>query len=332
MTQPLDPPIHPLDPEPLLDARKRWTRWLGPAVSVAVLIGIVWWFKHNHGDLVRIMDFLPKLSPLFWGVFIIGYLVGPVTDWVIFRRLWGISFWGILALLRKQVSNNILPSYSGELYFYTWARKHHELTHAPFGAVKDVAILSALTGNITTLILLIAAYPLFGSLIGGILSQSATLEMLGWSFHVSTFSLIAASFSFVMLSSTAIMFFRGSLFSLPKEELWYICLLVELRLIISTLVTAFLWHLIMPDIDLHWWLLFASIKLLLTRLPFIPNQDVLFASVATVLLSHAGLQAGHVTASALITLVWLVTILFTLTHVLFGLVLGIMDITSWSET
>lgn len=278
-------------------------RWLGPAISVGVLIASAVWFFRHQDEFARIQALIPA-SPIFWLVFFVGYLAGPVTDWVMFRRLWNIPFEGFLALMRKQLSNALLPSYSGEVYFYAWARKHRELTQAPFGAIKDVAILSALTGNIMTIVMLAVAYPLFGELLGGIKIQP-----------------FALSLGFITFSSIVIMFFRGLLFSLPAKELWFISALVLLRVMVNTFVTAMLWHLIMPSVDLSWWLLLSTIKLLLTRLPFVPNQDVLFATVSTALLIHA--HAGQI---KLTDLVWMVTIVTTLVHIVFGIILGVSDL------
>ncbi|MFX8381742.1 hypothetical protein ABTL77_20290, partial [Acinetobacter baumannii] len=85
----------------------------------------------------------------------------PFADWVIFRRLWGIPASGIFPLLKKLIGNELLPiNYVGEVYFYDWARRHVKIDASPFGAVKDVAILSALAGNVVTVIMLALTWPL----------------------------------------------------------------------------------------------------------------------------------------------------------------------------
>jgi hypothetical protein len=63
------------------------------------------------------------------------------------------------ALHKKRISNEVLLGYSGEAYFYAWARQRTQMVAAPFGAVKDVTILSAIAGNAITLIMMIAALP-----------------------------------------------------------------------------------------------------------------------------------------------------------------------------
>jgi len=292
-----DSPMPLLDPKPLIETGRKWSRWLGPMISVAVLVAIL--FQLHKLNIAEIRALVP-ITPLFWGVFVTAYFVGPVTDWLIFRHLWNIPVSGFFALMRKQVTNNLLPSYSGEVYFYAWARKRTELTGAPFGAIKDVAIISAVTANLVTLIMLGLAYPLFGSLLGGV--------------QIKTFAL---SIGFVTLSSLIVMIFRGRLFSLPRPKLWYVTAIVLLRIVTGTFCVALMWHLILPNVDLGWWLLLATIKLLLSRLPFVPNQDGLFASVAIALIG----QFQPVTQ-----LVAMVSIAFLLTHIGFGVILGVADL------
>jgi hypothetical protein len=286
-----------LDPEPLIETGRKWSRWLGPAISFAVLVAIL--FQMHKLNVTEIRALIP-VTPLFWMVFFVAYFVGPVADWFIFRHLWNVPPSGFFALVRKQVTNALLPSYSGEVYFYAWARKRTELTGTPFGAIKDVAILSAVTGNLVTLAMLAFAYPLFGSLLGGV--------------QIKTFAL---SIGFVTFSSLIVMVFRGRLFSLPRPQLWFVTAMVLLRILIGTFCVATMWHLIMPSSDLGWWLVLATIKLLLTRLPFVPNQDGLFASVAIALIG----QDQPVTQ-----LVAMVAIATLLTHIVFGVVLGLSDI------
>ena len=57
---------------------------------------------------------------------------------------------GLIALHKKRISNEVLLGYSGEAYFYAWARQRSQMVAAPFGAVKDVSILSAIAGNAIT--------------------------------------------------------------------------------------------------------------------------------------------------------------------------------------
>lgn len=276
-------------PDGWLSRAQRWTRWLGPLVSAAVLVAILFQLaKLNLHNMIAV--FRDNASAQFSLMFLAAYFVAPVTDWVIFRRLWRMPPVGFLAALRKQVANALLPSYSGEVYFYAWARDRQDLVGARFGAIKDVAILSALVGNLTTLVLLIAVYTQFSSLL-----RAA---------HIGTqITVFAWSIGFVALSSAVMMIFRGRLFQLPRRDLFFVAFVVLVRIVANTLLLALLWHLVLPQIALGWWVLMATIKMLLSRLPFVPNQEGLFAGVAILLMGHDQPLTQLVAAIAIGTLV-----------------------------
>ena len=46
----------------------------------------------------RILHMIPR-APAFWAVFATYYLTPPFIEWLIYRRLWGLPFSGLAALL-----------------------------------------------------------------------------------------------------------------------------------------------------------------------------------------------------------------------------------------
>ena len=174
-------------------------------------------------------------------------------------------------MLRKLVSNEILLGYSGEAYFYGWARQHANLSAAPFGAIKDVSILSALTGNAITLVMLAIAWPLVGSLVP----------------HVHARAIVESS-GLMISMSLIILAFRNKLFSLSHRELWMVFKVHVGRLVATTLLLGFLWHFALPEVPLVWLVLLATLQLLVSRLPFVPSKDLLFANLAVFLIGNDG--------------------------------------------
>jgi hypothetical protein len=124
-------------------------------------------------------------------------------------------------------------------------------------------------GNAATLAMVLAAWPF------------ANLLPLGGHGHELTLS-----FAVVMVSSGVVMLFRGRLFSLPRAELRFIFAAQIARIMVTTALSALMWHLVLPDVALSWWLMLATIRLLISRLPFLPNKDVVFAGLAVVLVGH----------------------------------------------
>jgi len=284
---------HIIDPKPLVEKSRNWPRYFGPAVSLMILAAALWQLRDL--DFTQIADLIPT-SPLFWLVFVIAYFQAPFSEWIMFRRLWGLPFSSMGALLRKFVSNEILLGYLGEVYFYAWARRHANVA-APFGAIKDVTILSALTGNIATIVMVIVAAPMISQLNLGISSRT-----------------FAWSIAFVMGTSILFLLLRRTLFTLLRAELLFVTNVHIARIISYAFLSALLWHLILPGVNFTYWLLLATMRQLLSRLPFMPNKDVIFVSLATF---FVGRDTEVVNAMALLAS------LTVAAHLLVGLTFGL---------
>jgi hypothetical protein len=254
-------------------------------------------------DFAKILGMVPT-SLTFWSLFAISYLIGPATDWFIFQRLWGVGASAFGALIRKLIYNEMLVGYFGEVYFYGWARHNLNFVTTPFGAVKDVAVLSAVAGNFTTLLFLGVAFPF--------------VRLLPLHDHVFA---IGFSLTFVVGTSLAVMLLRNSLFSLERKELKMVFAVHLFRIVATAVLSAALWHVVLPDVALGWWLLLVTIRLLISRLPFVPNKDVVFAGIAI-------LAVGEVEISALMALM---AGLILAAHVFVGLSFVLADLLSKGE-
>jgi hypothetical protein len=115
----------------------------------------------------------------------------------------------------------------------------------------------------------------------------------------------------------ALLLWRRQIFSLPRADLRFIFAMHIARLVVATGLSALLWHLALPQIPLVWWLLLATIRLLISRLPFVPNKDVVFAGLAVFMLGH------DVEIASLLTLM---AGLILLTHLLVGTTFAVSDL------
>jgi hypothetical protein len=264
-------------------ARSRLAGLLGAAISLALLVAVAVQFRHL--DPGAILALVPGTSA-FWPVFAAWYLAEPVFDWLIYHRLWRVGWSGFAALLRKKVSNELLLGYLGEVQFYAWARSRLDGVAAPFAAVKDVTILSALTGNLATLAMLALAWRLVGH--GQLGMETRTVFL---------------SLGVVLATSLAILLFRARLFSLPRRTLWWISAVHAARIVALIGLAAWMWHLVLPDVAYWLWLVLATLRMLVSRLPMIPNKDVVFAGLAVFLLGHEGQVGSLMTMMAGLLLV-----------------------------
>jgi hypothetical protein len=287
----------PAELEALAVTAPRWKQWLGPLLSLAIVGAVL--VKIGGIDLGRILAMVPA-NPLFWALFAAAYMAQPASEWVIFRRLWGLPGSAIWPLMRKQVGNEILLGYIGEVYFYGWARRHSEIVAAPFGAIKDVTILSAMLGNVVTIAALLIGWPLLATLPAGGLRMEP----------------LVASVGVVIATSLAAMLLRHRLFSLPRRELLFVSALHLVRIVGGMMLAAEMWHMLLPKVALSAWLMLATLRLLVSRLPLIPNKELVFAGLALFLV---GRDAQTADAMALMAS------LFLAAHLTVGLALGAGD-------
>ena len=277
---------------------RRIFAFVGLLLSVAVILTAAIAYRDIKWQTVEAM--VPR-TWYFWVVFAIYYMHGPVLEWIIFRRLWNIPFIsGLLAQLRKLVSNELVLGYLGEAQFYAWVRARANLTTAPFGAIKDVAILSALTGNAATLVMLVFAWPIVASGSLGMPMREVFLSL-----------------AVVLATSCLILVLRKKLFSLDRRELLFITLMHVVRTVLFIVLSALLWHFVLPDVTLGLWLVLATLRMLVSRLPLIPNKDVVFAGIAVFLLGHDLEIAALMTMMAAIILA---------AHVVAGVVSGLVGL------
>lgn len=282
--------------------RERLVRWLGilvPGIILAVVIS-----QLGRLEPGRIIGLAPR-APLFWLLFLAYYMLAPGAEWLIYRRIWRLPAAGILPLLRKQVANEIVLGYAGDADFYVWARRHAGVTGSPFGAVKDVAMLSAVAGNAATLALAVASAPLLSAFLTSALARS-----------------FAASVALVVALSLAMFMFRGALFSLPRRDLQAIFKVHVARIALTLILTTAMWHMLLPDIGLSGLFSLVTLRMMVSRLPLVPDKDVVFAGLVFALLG----QHGDTSAAMA-----LMASLLVGAHVIVGALCGVIGIVSASR-
>ncbi len=260
---------------PIATLKRRWPMLIGFALTAAMVVGLA--HQLYEAGLPAIVQSVPS-SPWFYVAFVLLYIAPPYADYVIFRRLWGIPIEGLAALTRKRIANDVVLGYSGEAYFYAWARTHATTVAAPFGAVKDVSILSAIAGNAITLAMVVIAMPFAHSL------------LTPTQFHEA---LLSAA---IMLGTSApFVIFGRRVFSLDRHQLWWIFGIHCARVLACAALLALAWHFALPAIGIGLWLVLVAAKQLVSRLPLVPNKDLLFANLAMLLIGR-GAPVSHLIA------------------------------------
>jgi hypothetical protein len=275
--------------EPVQTLKRRWPMVIGAIITLAMIGGLL---RELFGSGLAGLSRAVPHDPLFYVAFTLLYLAPPVGDFIIFRKLWRIPLSGLAALLKKRIANDVVLGYSGEAYFYAWARQRSQMVAAPFGAVKDVSILSAIAGNAVTLGMIAIALPLGVDLLTPIQLHT-----------------VATSAAITFAMSLPFLIFSKRVFSQPRRTLWWIFMVHAIRLISGSVFLAFAWHYALPTVSIGMWLILGAARLLVSRLPLVPNKDLLFANFAIILIGQdAELSELMAMTAALVLLVHVILI------------------------
>lgn len=256
--------------------------WLGGVLSVAMVAAIVL----QLGDTTAaVLQTIVRLPPLIWPALVLLYLVQPLFDFAVFRRLWNLPVAGMDALLRKNVINEVLLGYTGEAYLYVWARRAASAVASPFAAIKDANIVSALLGNLLTLVL--------AAVSATQLRELDFVQRMGpalWSGLIP------------LAISLGVLLFGRRVFSLSSNQLVYVTVVCALRLAVWTWLNILIWKMALPDVPTGLWVVLLAVRCLVSRIPLISNKDLVFGNLILLLLGAHSAVAVLLAALALITL------------------------------
>ncbi len=264
------------------------------AAKIGLLVGVFAYLIWRLTDIGwgAVLTALPA-TPLFYLIFAVRYSVLPVTELIIYQRLWSKKLSAHLPVFfRKRVFNMGVLDYSGEAYFLVWARQALNLGDKEvFSAIRDSNILSAVSSNLLTILfLLIFVWMGLGD------TLSASIEN-GWLY------LIAAGFIAVFLTAI-IVTFRRHLIGVPFSVASWLLGVHSGRMLAIMLLMGAQWASALPDVPWSVWWMFLTAHLVLNRLPLLPNKDLMFLGLSVGLTGYvegpeAALAAVFVASSAL---------------------------------
>ena len=239
----------------------------GPAATIGIVLLVLRVLATI--DLHQVASAVPA-TPLFWLAFAAYFLAVPAAEWVKFRRLWAIPNAGASAILGKLVCNELLFGYSGDAYFFTWVRRNLAHVREPLSTIKDLALVSSLVGSGATLAALLLATPFMAAMPKGQL-------------YPLLFGAACA-----LVSGGTILFFGRRLIRLTRDTFRFM-LIVDMARTAAQVVCMFaMWHFAMPNVELDTLVGLSALRMAISRLPLIPNKDMMFLGVAVALLGSAG--------------------------------------------
>ena len=257
--------------------------WTGRFLIAATVAWLLW--RLYEIGWTAIWAARPR-SPSFYLLLVAGYLVLPSADGLIYRRLFRLPFAMLFPiLLRKRIYNAAVLGYSGEVFLAMWARRRVVAPATEIGhAIKDVNILSAAASTIVC-----------AAVLGWLLAARG----MGWEAgRAAGILLLVVS---VLPLSLAL---RWRLLMLAPGISGWVLGVHLIRFAIAQLVQLAVWHAALPDIGMGALGRLLAVQMIVGRLPFLPNRDLLFVGAGLALsgplaLPTAALASLLVTASAI---------------------------------
>ncbi len=203
----------------------------------------------------------------FYLVLLLPFFVQPIADLIIYRNLLGVGrALPLSVLLRKRYMNSIMVDYSGEAYFFFWARKNLDLKKGVLlHAVKDTNVLSAGAGLAMVWLMLLTLVE------GGVMKLPAFVPDHWWT--------IVAVGSLPLVLCLALIMGGRRVTALSRSAVVATFAIHLVRSIAALALEFLLWWLsgALPTAAVC--LEFVALRLLITRLPLVPNKELIFVGV-----------------------------------------------------
>lgn len=182
--------------------------------------------------------------------------------------------------------------YSGEVYLYLWARKKLKLKDSEIlKPVKDNNIISSVASTLITILLL------------GIFVFTGEIKLLDW-LHAQNKIYIYGGIILLIILILLTIRFRHLVISMPLKTAGMIFAIHFTRLLLGQTLQVLQWYIALPTIPFYVWFTFVSFQVVMSRIPFLPNNDLIFlgASIKMTQMMHvplAGVAAIMVANSVL---------------------------------
>lgn len=286
------------------DRGKKLSKWLHRLFVLGVSLWLVW--QLTEIGWLKVWKSLPT-HPLFYILFLVIYFSLPLVEIFIYKITWTYRFKDALPVfLLKKVYNKDVLGYSGEVYFYVWARNYLKLTDKDIiKTIKDNNVISSVASTLFALVLLSAFL---------YTDQIKILELLG---PENKIYIWGGAFLMVLLIALIVRF-RHYAISMPLKTAFSIFSIHTVRLTIGQSLQILQWFIVLPLVPIHVWFTFVSIQIIMTRIPLLPNRDLVFIGAGIGLSGALNIPTADIAALLLVNTVLGKTmnlLLFSMTHI-----------------
>lgn len=251
------------------DDVQRALKYLQYALLAAIVAYLV--LKLSRVGWSEVLGSLPS-SPWFYTFFALRFLMLPISEIAIYEIVWAQPLVRhFFVFIRKRVYNFAVMGYSGEVFFTQWARRRLALPDKKIlVGVKDNNLLSAFASNAATVLLVVGL-----AATGGLQAGLEAFPGAGW--------LFALAFLSAGTLSVAVMVFREKLIALPEGVMPRLLGVHAGRQLLIIILHTAMYASALPGAPLMAWMTFIALQLVLSRVPFLPNQDIVYLGAALTL-------------------------------------------------
>ncbi len=261
---------------------KRILRIARASFTISIVLFMVWQLREV--EFRSVFQGLPR-NPGFYVLLVVLYFLLPVIQFLAYRVVWDFRPGpAIRAFIKKRILNRDVLGYSGEVYIFAWARDHVAMrSRALMECIRDMNIISAVASTLIA-ILLLAFFALEGQVnVRDLIGETQAAVLIGG---------IGGSLILFVIVFTR----RKWLFSMPWKQTRIVFGLHVVRVLVRQLLEITMWHLAMPEVPLETWFTYAAASIIVYRLPFIPNQDLLTMAVAVSIAGAMTVSEAHIAA------------------------------------
>ncbi len=229
------------------------------------------------------------VNPLFYLLFAMFYVWLPLSEMVAYRVIWPLHAWKSLPIfIKKRIYNREIFQYSGEVFFFTWARRQVDRPSLDIARdIRDQNIVSSAASTLVALVLVVA-----------FLSLSRT-SLTAWIGPRGMPLLIAGTVVTLGLVAVGIRF-RRHIFAMAPGTALVIFGVHAARFALEQAVQIAMWAVAIPEVPLRVWCSYAALSLVISRLPLVTNRDLLFASIGITLAAGMAVPVEQVAALMLV--------------------------------
>jgi len=227
-------------------------------------------------------------NPGFYILLVLQFFLQPFGDYLVYRNLWGTANTPPMAvILRKRLLNTFMLDYSGEAFFFFWAQARLKLKPGLLvHGIKDSNLLSGGAGLVMVYLMLL------GLLAVGGLKIPASLNDHGW--------LYVLVGSVPLILCAALVLGHRKLTALSRGQIAATFAIHFGRAALVLAVEFGLWESSGALPSAVACLQFVALRLVVTRLPLVPNKDLIFVGAG---MAAAGMTSVAVTPVATVLVI-----------------------------